>query len=247
MNSETILGVNVTPLNHKEITNAINQRIKAELKSTIVAINPEKIIKANKNQELLALLNSATYQIPDGIGVILASKLRKGALQSRVTGIDLMERLLELADTERYRIYLYGAHDSVVSKAVQVIKTKYTNIELVGYMHGYEQNTNKIIRDINNCSPDLLFVALGSPRQEFWIKENMDRLNVKVVQGVGGSFDVLSGKVKRAPKAFRNMGLEWFYRLMTNPSRFRRQLVLPAFLLKVLLKRKENSPIGEPE
>lgn len=235
-----ILRVNVTPLNDKEIIDSINQRIQAGLKSTIIAINPEKIVRANKNEALLELLNSATYQIPDGIGVIIASKLRRGAIQSRVTGIDLMEQLLELAHAERYRIYLFGARDTVVAKAAEEISKKYTNLEIAGFMHGYEQDTDKIVSDINHCRPDLLFVALGSPRQEFWIKENLDKLNAKVVQGVGGSFDVLSGNVKRAPRVFRKTGLEWFYRLMKEPSRIRRQLVLPAFLLKALLNRKED-------
>lgn len=238
MEKEKYLDVYVSTLNYDEILADIEKRMAAGEKSTIVAVNPEKLIAASKDENVKQLINSATYQIPDGIGVVLASKLKGGRITSRVTGIDMMERLIELSAKKGYRVFLYGAKEEVVKKAKENLEAKYPGLQIVGYSNGYVNDYDSLVRKINESNADILFVALGSPRQELWIKTYMNDLNVKVLQGVGGSFDVFAGYVKRAPKLFRNLGLEWFYRLVTDPKRFKRQLALPKFLWKVLWEKR---------
>ena len=237
MGKEKYLDVYVSTLNYDEILADIEKRMAAGEKSTIVAVNPEKLIAANKDENVKQLINSATYQIPDGIGVVLASKLKGGRITSRVTGIDMMERLIELSAKKGYRVFLYGAKEEVVKKAKENLEAKYPGLQIVGYSNGYVNDYDSLVKKINESNADILFVALGSPRQELWIKTYINDLNVKVMQGVGGSFDVFAGHVKRAPKLFRNLGLEWFYRLVTDPKRFKRQLALPKFLWKVLWEK----------
>ena len=240
-NVEKILDVNVSTLNYGELITSIDSLIETGGQGNIIAVNPEKIMALQKDSKLKDLINSATFTIPDGIGVILASKLNKGSVTERVTGVDLFVKLLELADRKRYKIFLYGAKPEVVSKAVENIKKDYPNLIVAGYRDGYVSDQNELINDINVSGAQLMFVALGSPKQEFWIEENKEKLNVNIFQGVGGSFDVISGTVKRAPAAFRNTGTEWLYRLLSQPSRIQRQMALPKFLLKVLSSKKTNS------
>ena len=237
MNKENILGVDVSLTTYDELKQSVADDIDNNRKSFIVAINPEKILKARKDDELKQLLNSATYQIPDGIGVIYASKLKKGNIKSRITGIDSMEMLCQLSCEKQYKIFMYGAKQEVVTKAKEELEKKYQGIQIVGVMDGYEQDNEKIINTINASQADIIFVALGSPKQELWITENKYKLCSKIYQGVGGSFDVFSGNIKRAPKWMQDHGLEWFYRLIKEPKRIFRQLKLFKFLLLILFSR----------
>lgn len=236
MKKENFLGIQVAPLTYEEILTDIDKRMQAGEQSTLIAVNPEKIIASQKDAALKELINQATYQIPDGIGVVLASKLRNGAITSRVTGIEMMGRLNEHAATMGYKVFLYGAAEDVVVKAKAALESKYSGLNIVGYENGYYKDDIALVKRINESQADILFVALGSPRQELWMYKHMSTLNVKVFQGVGGSFDVLAGKVKRAPEMYQKLGLEWLYRLMKEPQRFKRQLALPKFLVKVIFK-----------
>lgn len=240
MKKEKILGIDVSILDYKKLEKSVEKDIKDNKKSFIVAINPEKILKARKDSNLKELLNSATYQIPDGIGVIYASKIQKGKIKSRVTGIDCMEMLCELSNKKGYKIFMYGAKEKVIIKAKEKLEEKYPKIKIVGTINGYEPDNEKIIKAINKSKADIIFVAMGSPKQELWITNNMDKLCVKIYQGVGGSFDVLSGNIKRAPKWIQDNGLEWLYRLVKEPKRIFRQMKLFKFLLLMLFKGKSE-------
>ncbi|MEK4282879.1 MULTISPECIES: WecB/TagA/CpsF family glycosyltransferase [unclassified Ureibacillus] len=237
---ETVLGIQVNTENYDELIEQIFQRIERKEKSLIVAINPEKIMKAKEDPALKKLLNEAEFQIPDGIGVILASKIQKGQISERVTGVDLMMRLCEEAAKKQKPIFLYGGKPGVAAAAAEKLKALYPGIQIAGIQHGYETDNEKVIAKINEAKPDILFVAMGSPKQENWINANRDQLYPTIYQGVGGSFDVLAGNVKRAPKAFQKVGLEWFYRLMMEPKRIKRQMALPKFLLEVVRNTKRN-------
>lgn len=237
---ETVLGIKVNTENYDELIEEIFGRIERKEKSLIVAINPEKIIKAKEDPALKKLLNEAEIQIPDGIGVILASKIQKGQITSRVTGVDMMMRLCAEAAKRGKAVFLYGGKPGVADKASEKLKELYPEINIAGTQHGYEKDNDKIIAKINEAKPDILFVAMGSPKQENWINANRDNLYPTIYQGVGGSFDVLAGNVKRAPEAFQKMGLEWFYRLMKEPKRIKRQMALPLFLLEVARSKKVN-------
>ena len=237
MNKENILGISVSQLSYEDLKKNIIKDIKNNKKSFIVAINPEKILKARKDEKLKKLLNNATYEIPDGIGVIYASKLRKGNIESRITGIDSMEMLCKLSEEKEYKIFMYGAKKEIIKKAKENLEIKFPNIKIVGIIDGYEKDNDKIIKLINISKADIVFVALGSPKQEYWITENMDKVNAKIFQGVGGSFDVFSGNIKRAPKWMQQIGLEWLYRLIKEPKRIFRQIKLFKFLWLVLIEK----------
>lgn len=237
MNKENILGVDVSPLSYEDLKKSIEKDIENNKKSFIVAINPEKILKARKDEKLKELLNNATYEIPDGIGVIYASKLRKGNIKTRITGIDSMEMLCKLSEEKKYKIFMYGAKEETIKKAKENLEIKFPNIQIVGTINGYEKDNDKIISSINKSKADIVFVALGSPKQEYWITENMDKVSAKIFQGVGGSFDVFSGNIKRAPKWMQKIGLEWLYRLIKEPKRIFRQIKLVKFLWLALIEK----------
>lgn len=245
---ESYLGVNVSPLTYEGIIEEIRSRMLRREQSTIIAVNPEKVMTAQKDSQVRELINGATFQIADGVGILLASKLKKGSITSRVTGVDMMARLLKFAAEDHHPIYLYGAKKEVVEQAAVKIIEQNPGIEIAGLTDGYEQNEEALVQRIQESGAEILFVALGSPKQELWIRRNMDRLeNVLVFQGVGGSFDVFSGNVKRAPSLFRKTGTEWFYRLCSDPKRIKRQVNLPRFLVKVLVADKKNESNGKEE
>ena len=233
---ENILGINVNTEGYAELLPRIFSYIEKKEKAMIVAINPEKVMKASQDQELHNLLNRAEFQIPDGVGILIASKLQKGKIKQRVTGIDLMLRICEEAATQNKSIFLYGAKPGVAQEAKEELEKRYPNINISGIIDGYEKDQILIQQTINSAQPDILFVAMGSPRQENWIEANRNDLYPFVYQGVGGSFDVLAGNIERAPEAFQKAGLEWFYRLLKEPSRIKRQIELPKFFYKILKK-----------
>lgn len=236
MKRENYLGVNVCDVDMNEVIIEIDGIIEAREPSFVVAINPEKIMKAEKDEKLLELLNSAAIQIPDGVGVIIASRLKGGRIRSRVTGIDLMYGICENAAKKGHRIYLLGAKPGIAKQAGEILKRRYNGLNIVGIRDGYFKDEKEIVLHIKEKSPDILFVAMGSPKQEYWITGHMEELGVPLLMGVGGSFDVTCGNIKRAPAWMCRLGLEWLYRLLKEPWRYKRMLVLPQFLLKVIFK-----------
>jgi N-acetylglucosaminyldiphosphoundecaprenol N-acetyl-beta-D-mannosaminyltransferase len=235
---EQFLGVDVCGENYDELASLLLKDIDEGRKSFIVAINPEKVMKAKEDPSLKDLLNTATYQIPDGIGIILASRLKGGRIRERVTGIDMMLNVCKMAAGNGKSVFLYGAKPGIAAEAADKLKEMYPGLTIAGVMDGYEKDEQKVMDTINQANPDIIFVAMGSPRQENWIIQHMDSLAPSVYQGVGGSFDVISGKIQRAPAAFQKVGMEWFYRLMKEPWRWKRQLLLPKFLLAVMGDKK---------
>ncbi|WP_336825450.1 WecB/TagA/CpsF family glycosyltransferase [Sporosarcina sp. USHLN248] len=236
---EKVLGVDVNTENYDELIPKLFQNIEDKKKSLVVAINPEKLMKAKDDPRLHALLNRAEFQIPDGIGVIIASKLQKGNITSRVTGVDMMDRIVREAARTKKPIFLYGARPGVAETAAEKLIETYPDLIVAGTQDGYEKDVNKVIQKINEAKPDILFVAMGSPKQELWIEQYRDQLHPTLYQGVGGSFDVLAGNVKRAPAAFQKVGAEWLYRLLKEPSRLKRQMNLPKFLLEIIRKKEK--------
>lgn len=208
--------------------------------SMIFTPNPEIVMMAQKDLEYKDILAEGDLVIPDGIGIILASRIKKLGLDKRLPGIEMMENILKYCNNAQKSIYLLGSNADNVEKAAENIKSEYPNIDIKGYHDGYFDDTEElqIVDKINEVKPDILFVAMGAPKQEKWMYKHRKILNVKVAMGVGGAVDVWSGAVKRAPKLFRKIHLEWFYRIVTNPKRIKRSFVLPQFLLKVLLSRR---------
>ena len=206
----------------------------------IIAVNPEKVIQAGKNPRLLAQLRRAGLLIPDGIGVVMAARLMGLGRMERVPGSEMMPALCALAAEKGYAVFLFGAAEDVNAKAAAALQARYPMLRIAGRQNGYvkAEDLPDLIARINASGAQLLFIALGSPKQEIWMEENLPKLSsVRVCQGVGGTFDVLAGNVRRAPALFRALNLEWFYRLVTNPRRIRRQASLPLFAWRVLKAR----------
>jgi N-acetylglucosaminyldiphosphoundecaprenol N-acetyl-beta-D-mannosaminyltransferase len=235
---ETILGVDVSTDNYDALTSKLLKKIDNREKAFIVAINPEKIIKAQDDPSLMKLLNTADFQIPDGIGVILASKFKGGQIRERVTGIDMMLKLCETAAKHQKKIFLYGGKQGRADEAKVKLEEMYPGIQIAGTLHGYEKDQQVVREAINQSQADIIFVAMGSPAQENWIIANKETLHPSVYQGVGGSFDVISGKIERAPESFQKLGLEWLYRLIKEPWRIKRQAALPLFLIRAITSKK---------
>ncbi len=202
--------------------------------------NPEIVMEARKDESLLKILNSASMVTPDGIGIVLASRLNKVKIKNRVTGYELVQCLFEKAKGTEHTFYFLGGGKGIPQLAKEKMEAKYGGLKIIGVHDGYfDKNEEKLIlEEINRLKPTFLLVGLGAPKQEKWIFENLSQLPVRVGIGVGGSFDVMSGKLKRAPVIFQRMGLEWFYRLLKEPWRFKRMLRLPLFALTVIFSKK---------
>jgi N-acetylglucosaminyldiphosphoundecaprenol N-acetyl-beta-D-mannosaminyltransferase len=215
---------------------AVDDMVRASLPRTILAVNPEKVMKAQSDPVLSRALHAAGLLIPDGIGVVYAVRLLWGERIGRVPGSELMPAICGLAARQGYKVFLFGASSEVNEQAVAKLQQLYPGIPIVGYQDGYvsEADMPKLVEAINVSGAQILFVALGSPKQELWMEKHLPQLHhIRVCQGVGGTFDVIAGRVRRAPALFRRFHLEWFYRLVTDPRRAIRQVALPQFTLAV--------------
>lgn len=237
-----ILGVPIDAVSLESAMDKVKGFLKESGCNMITTPNTEIVMEAHGDEEVQKVLMASDLCIPDGIGLIYASKIQKLGLIERVPGVDLMRKILEYANENEKFIYILGGKPGVAEIACENIKKTFNSIRIVGYHDGYfkEEDEEGIINRINHLKPDILFVALGAPRQEKWIYKNKSSLNVKIAMGVGGSVDIWAGTARRAPKAFQKLGLEWFYRLIKEPWRYKRMLALPKFMLKVVLERKSS-------
>lgn len=209
-------------------------------KTFIVTANPEIVEYANKHNEYKKLIKTADFIVPDGIGIIIASKILRKPLLERITGYDLLFELLDLANKYSLNVYFLGAEKDVIEKAANILQNDYPSMNLVGYHHGYiDINDDALAESIAECKPDIIITALGFPRQEEWVCKYYDIFDKGIFIGVGGSFDVISGKVKGAPEVWKKMNLEWLYRLTQQPSRWKRMLVIPMFIFRVICARRK--------
>lgn len=236
---KNILGVPVDVCRPSEVLLQIDKYLAGNEIRTVYAINPEKICRARTDSTLMEALKNADLLIPDGIGTTLSIRLLFGQKTTRTTGIGLMWSLIKIASNKGCGIYLFGAQSSSNILAVKNIQTRFPSIKVVGFQHGYVSNeeSRSLVEKINSSGAQILFVGLGSPLQEKWIHNYQKTLRVKICMGVGGSFDVISGAVPAAPNYFRKLGIEWLYRLIKEPRRFKRQLALPKFFFLVLRKK----------
>ena len=235
MQKVEILNFFFNSLKKNELLKQLYKKINNKEKTFLVTANPEIVMYANKDAGYKDIIQGADYLIADGYGIILASKLLGKPLPERIPGFEIMTALLEEGNRQGWSVYFFGAKEEVVSKAVTTVKERYENLTIAGYHNGYfDWNDTYVQEEIKATEPDLIFVALGFPKQEQWISSNINHFNKGIFIGLGGSFDVLAGAVKRAPLIWQKLNLEWLYRLIKQPSRWRRMLALPHFILKVM-------------
>lgn len=238
MNTVQLRGVNFTPGSLDELSEHILGRIKAGEQTAVFTPNSEIVQLCIDDPSLYEVINSAEVVIPDGIGVVKAAKILKLPINQRVPGIELGERMISLAD-ESMPVFFMGGKPGVAETAAEKLKEKYPSLTVCGTHDGYfkkegEEN-DAVIDEINKSGAKVLFVCLGAPAQEKWIHSYRDRLpGVQLMMGLGGSLDVFSGNVERAPEFFCKTGLEWFYRLLKEPWRIGRMMNLPKFYFGTL-------------
>lgn len=233
MDKEKILGFDVCTNDEEELLRNIFTDYKNNEQLFIVNINPEIAVSNYNNDELRNIFNMQKYQIPDGSGIVWASKKKKGNIKSRITGIDLMSKICDLSQEYNARIYIYGAKPDVIENAKKELIKTYPKINIVGTCNGYCDEL-EALEDIKEKKPDILFVGLGSPKQEKFIINNKQELsNTKILMPVGGSFDVISKAKKRAPNWVIKYNIEWLYRLIKEPTRIKRQLKIIRFMFLI--------------
>ena len=203
--------------------NILSKNLKNNKKMFIVTANPETFMISEKDEEMKKLLlDKDTILVPDGIGIVKAARMINYDVKERITGIDIANKLLELGDKQKKTIYLFGSKQEVIDSMKNVIKEKCPNLVLVGATNGYEKDKDKVFEKIAKQKPDIVLVALGIPAQEKLIYKHLDKFDKGIFVGVGGSFDVISGHKKRAPKIFIKLNLEWLYRILKEPKRLKR-------------------------
>ena len=236
-----ILGVKIDNLKVGEALERIEQLIEEGRRGKpryIVKPNTEIVTYAQSDSQFKNILNFADLAPPDGVGLMIGSKLLSSGLNQRVGGPDLTEAILKLAEDKGYSCYFYGAKPKVIEKLSLVLKKRFPKLKIAGLRHGYVEKDESVVVEIKTVKPDILFVALGYPKQEKWIATNLNDFKVPLSIAEGGSFDFISGETKRAPYWMRKLGLEWLFRLIIEPGRIRRQMALPKFLWLIFSKRK---------
>ena len=237
MEKEKILGFDVCSIEEQELLKNLMEDYESNVQNAVLSVNPEIVINNYKDKKMVAKFNSQKFQIPDGIGIVYASKINKGKIKKRITGIDFMYKLCEEAVKHNSRVYLYGTQQQIIDKAKIEIEKKYPGIQIVGTCNGFTDE-DVVVERIKETKPDILIVGTGSPKQENFIINNKEKLpTVKIFMPVGGSFDVISNTLKRAPDWITKINLEWLFRLFQEPKRFFRQTKLIKFMYCVIVNK----------
>lgn len=235
----SLFGVPIDCLSYKEVIRLIEQYIESKKQAQIVTSDSAGIVIAQQDPEFLKIIQQASIVTPDSSGVVWALRRKLKRKVERVSGVDLVEILCELSHKKGYRIYFLGSQPGVADKAAENLKKKYPNCNIVGTHHGYfgSEDDYKVAKEIAVTKPDVLFVAMGMPRQEMFIHQNLEITKAYVAMGVGGSLDVFSGKAKRAPQFVQSLGIEWLWRFIQNPRKLYKIKLLPKYVSMVLRSR----------
>ena len=244
MQSLEILGCRLDILDAAAATEHIIDAARAGSGIQVVTLGTEMVVHAQRDERFRAIVNAAGLSLCDTVGLLAVARRRGAKLQARVTGVELVEHLCAVAARDDFPVYFLGGADGVAADAAAILEVRFPGLRVAGVRNGYfsEDEIATIVAAIQESGARLLFVGLGSPRQEFWISEHLRETGCGAGIGVGGSFDVLSGRVPRAPYLWRRFGLEWLYRLLREPQRWRRQLALPYFVWLVFLDRLGIAP-----
>ena len=232
-----IMGVDFDSLTLSEAVDRAEALISERRAAYVVTPNPEIVMTCWENQDAMEAVQNADLVLPDGVGVVYGAKILGSPLKGKLPGIDFAAELMRRMASCGGRVYLLGAKPGVAEMAGDRMRQQFPGLIICGTHDGYFQDDAPIIEEINALQPDLLLVCLGAPKQELWMHRNRPVLKVGLIAGLGGSLDVFAGTVKRAPVFFRKFGLEWFYRLVKEPWRFKRMMKLPKFLFACIGKK----------
>lgn len=238
MKTASILGVHFHAVTMDQAIDIAMGRLRAQEKGYVVTPNPEIVELCRQDSAYMEIVNRAALVLPDGIGIIYAAKILGEELQGKVAGVEFAEHLAAAMAKEKMRLFLLGAKPGVAEQAGESLSAKYPGLVIAGTHDGYFADPQQAVDAVNRCGgADVVFVCLGAPKQEKFMAEYMDELHATLLCGLGGSLDIFAGVSKRAPDLFIKLGLEWFYRLLKQPSRIGRMMKLPKFLLIVIRER----------
>lgn len=242
--TRNIHGLQITNLTMDETIDAILGMLGEPRLHTVFTPNAEIVMQSVRDPALARLLNGADLLLPDGAGVVLGARILGTPLKAKVSGIDTARRLMNVKRRPPLRFFLFGGKPGVAEQAAIHLLSDHPGIEIAGFRNGYftEAEEDGIVEEINRAGTDILFVCLGAPKQERWIEKHKDRLACRVAIGLGGSLDVFAGTGKLAPEWMRRAGLEWLYRLMREPFRWKRMMDLPRFMLLTIRTRLAGQP-----
>lgn len=232
-----VLGVGFDDITLDEAAKKAGELISGDGRGYVVTPNTEIVMMCRKNAALLDAVKNADIVLPDGVGIKYGAEILGRPIRGTVPGIEFGEELLRLCAQNGWSVYFLGAKPGVAEKAAENMREKYPGLTVAGTADGYFKDDAPVIEAINEVKPDILFVCLGAPKQELWMVQNLEKLDVHIAVGLGGSLDVFAGVAERAPERWRKLGLEWLYRLKKEPKRIGRMMKLPQFILIVTGRR----------
>ncbi len=233
--SLNILGCRLDPIDADAATDAIMGFARDGRGAQVITLGTEMVVHAQRDARYRSVVNACALSLCDTVGLLAVARSRGAQLQRRVTGVELIEHLCERSAREGVSVFLFGGAPGVADEAARILRARYPGLQIAGTRNGFfsADESPAIAQQIRESGAQLLFAGLGFPKQEFWLADHLRETGCGAAIGVGGSFDVISGKVERAPASWRRFGLEWLYRLVKEPKRWRRQLALPHFVLLI--------------
>lgn len=234
-----ILGFDFLNSSFNDFMDKIKDRINQRQNTFVVTANPEIVVAALNDNQYAETIKKAEYLVPDGVGIVMGANILGSDMSERITGYDVLLDLLTWGNKNHKSAYFLGAKPEVIADLKNIIPQKYPDLSIAGYHDGYFNDSDEIAAEIVQNKPDMVFVALGFPKQEYFIEKYRHQNNGLWI-GLGGSFDVLSGHVQRAPQFWINHRIEWLYRLIKEPTRFKRMLALPKFIRLVKKQKKQK-------
>jgi N-acetylglucosaminyldiphosphoundecaprenol N-acetyl-beta-D-mannosaminyltransferase len=234
-----ILGVEIQDITVRETLNVLKEMVEDGRPHHVMTVNPEFIMMAKRNEEFREVLRTADLRIPDGVGILLGARLLGFSMRERVTGVDIVRQLARVARDHQFSMFFLGAAPGIAEQAAQILQQENPGLTIAGTFAGSPriEDEETICSLIEKSKPHILLVAYGPPKQDLWIARTQTRLKVPVAIGVGGTFDFITGIVPRAPLWMQRNGLEWLFRLVRQPWRWKRQLTLPEFVFAILTSK----------
>lgn len=242
-NKVSIMGIDIDSLTMEETIRKVDEFIMSKKPLHLMGVNADKLNLCQTDKKLEEIVKKSEIINADGASVILASKYLGKPLPERVAGIDLMQELLRLSEKKGYPVYFFGAKQEVLDKMLEKFKVDYSNLNIVGVRNGYfnDEELKEIEKDIIEKKPAIIFVGITSPKKEYVVQKFLDNGLSGIFMGVGGSFDVLSGNIPRAPKWMQNANLEWLFRVANEPKRlFKRYFFGNITFIKAIIREKKQ-------